>query len=115
MEFCISAAIDLFGMFHENLFIFLKKVYHLKASRPKRPKSLKVYECHVGISSVEEKVNSYKDFTGNLLRGIENCSSVARSEVQVHQTALDNSFNNNFSLFQHKSIKEVTIKVDNAQ
>ena len=63
---------------------FFSKVYHLKASRPKRPKSLKVYECHVGISSVEEKVNTYKDFTGNLLRGIENCSGVARSEVQVH-------------------------------
>ena len=63
---------------------FFSKVYHLKASRPKRPKSLKVYECHVGISSVEEKVNTYKDFTGNLLRGIENCSGVSRSEVKVH-------------------------------
>ena len=86
MEFCISAAIVLFGMFHENLFIFFKKVYHLKASRPKRPKSLKVYECHVGISSVEEKVNTYKDFTGNLLRGIENYSGVGISEVQLQCT-----------------------------
>ena len=32
----------------------------MKHSRPERPKSLKVYECHVGISSVEEKVNTYK-------------------------------------------------------
>jgi 1,4-alpha-glucan branching enzyme len=55
---------------HDQINLFFKKVYHLKASRPQRPKSLKVYECHVGISSVEEKVNTYNDFTGNLLRGI---------------------------------------------
>ena len=56
---------------HDLQIYFFSKVYHLKASRPKRPKSLKVYECHVGISSVEEKVNSYTDFTGNLLRGTD--------------------------------------------
>ena len=62
--------------------IFFSKVYHLKASRPKRPKSLKVYECHVGISSVEEKVNTYKDFTGNLLKGIDNFSSAPTSPIE---------------------------------
>ena len=29
--------------------------------------SLKVYECHVGISSSEGKVNSYRDFADNVL------------------------------------------------
>ena len=48
---------------------------------------------------------------GNLLRGIDNFSGAARSVVQVRLKALDN----NFSLFQLKSIKEVTIKVANGK
>ena len=48
---------------------------------------------------------------GNLLRGIDNCSGAARSVVQVRLKALDNTF----SLFQLKSIKEVTIKVANGK
>ena len=67
---------------HDLQIYFFLKVYHLKASRPKRPKSLKVYECHVGISSVEEKVNTYKDFTGNLLKGIDNFSSAPTSPIE---------------------------------
>merc|ERR1719228_2688052 len=35
--------------------------------KPPRPASLRVYECHVGISSIEGKVNSYSDFTANVL------------------------------------------------
>jgi len=35
--------------------------------RPSKPSSLRVYECHVGISSEEGKVNSYKDFTCSVL------------------------------------------------
>jgi len=41
--------------------------YKRKHSRPARPRTLRVYECHVGISSVEGKVNSYCDFTENVL------------------------------------------------
>jgi len=35
--------------------------------RPPKPKSVRVYECHVGISSIEGKVNTYSDFTANVL------------------------------------------------
>ena len=48
------------------------KVYQMKSPRPSRPKSLKVYECHVGISSIEGKVNSYQDFAQNVLPRIKN-------------------------------------------
>jgi len=35
--------------------------------RPERPTSLRVYECHIGISSQQGRVNSYSDFTANVL------------------------------------------------
>jgi 1,4-alpha-glucan branching enzyme len=47
------------------------KVYKMKNPHPKRPESLRIYECHVGISSVEGKVNSYNDFAENVLPRIK--------------------------------------------
>jgi len=44
-----------------------EEVYQFKNPKPKRPTSLKVYECHVGISSSEPKVNSYNDFSESVL------------------------------------------------
>jgi len=41
--------------------------YVMKHPRPAKPASLRVYECHVGISSWEGKVNTYKDFTATVL------------------------------------------------
>ncbi|GMG26057.1 unnamed protein product [Aspergillus oryzae] len=40
-------------------------------SRPKRPESLRIYEAHVGISSPETKVATYKEFTSNMLPRIK--------------------------------------------
>ncbi|KAL8190669.1 UNVERIFIED_CONTAM: 1,4-alpha-glucan branching enzyme [Gekko kuhli] len=41
--------------------------YKRKHPVPKRPKSLRIYESHVGIASPEGKVASYKNFTHNVL------------------------------------------------
>eukprot|EP00092_Neocalanus_flemingeri_P000515 GFUD01000547.1.p1 GENE.GFUD01000547.1~~GFUD01000547.1.p1 ORF type:complete len:762 (+),score=232.53 GFUD01000547.1:965-3250(+) len=46
--------------------------YLRKHPSPPKPASPRVYECHVGISSAEEKVNTYKDFTANVLPRIAN-------------------------------------------
>ncbi|XP_064600419.1 LOW QUALITY PROTEIN: 1,4-alpha-glucan-branching enzyme-like [Liolophura sinensis] len=43
------------------------QVYQFKHPRPKRPEGLTVYECHVGISSWEGKVASYKHFTHDVI------------------------------------------------
>ena len=43
------------------------QVYKARHPRPQRPNSPRVYECHIGISSVEGKINSYTDFTKNVL------------------------------------------------
>ncbi|KAI9285985.1 1,4-alpha-glucan-branching enzyme GBE1 [Umbelopsis sp. AD052] len=41
--------------------------YVFKNSRPKKPTGIKVYEAHVGISSQEPRVGTYKEFTSNIL------------------------------------------------
>jgi len=44
-----------------------EEVYKAKHPRPPRPASLRVYECHVGISSVHGEVNSYANFIKHVL------------------------------------------------
>lgn len=41
--------------------------YVFKHARPKRPASTRIYEAHVGISSPESRVATYKEFTKNML------------------------------------------------
>ncbi|QPG73078.1 alpha-1,4-glucan branching enzyme [Brettanomyces nanus] len=41
--------------------------YQFKNKRPALPTSLKIYEAHVGISTPEPRVGTYKEFTKNLL------------------------------------------------
>ncbi|KAF4203656.1 hypothetical protein CNMCM8927_008514 [Aspergillus lentulus] len=45
--------------------------YKFKHSRPKKPESLRIYEAHVGISSPETRVATYKEFTKNMLPRIK--------------------------------------------
>ncbi|KAL2423704.1 1,4-alpha-glucan-branching enzyme [Exophiala dermatitidis] len=46
--------------------------YVFKNKRPPQPKSVRVYEAHVGISSPELRVATYKEFTKNMLPRIKN-------------------------------------------
>jgi 1,4-alpha-glucan branching enzyme len=45
--------------------------YVFKHPRPKKPVSVRVYEAHVGISSPELRVSTYKEFTKNMLPRIK--------------------------------------------
>ncbi|KAF1997223.1 glycoside hydrolase family 13 protein [Amniculicola lignicola CBS 123094] len=45
--------------------------YVFKNQRPPKPKSVRIYEAHVGISSPEPRVATYKEFTQNLLPRIK--------------------------------------------
>ncbi|KAH7073558.1 alpha-glucan branching enzyme [Paraphoma chrysanthemicola] len=45
--------------------------YVWKNKRPAQPKSARIYEAHVGISSPEPKVATYKEFTQNILPRIK--------------------------------------------
>ena len=68
------------------------QVYQMKNPKPQRPESLKVYECHVGISSVEGKVNNYKDFAQNVLPRIKNLGYNAIQIMAVMEHAYYASF-----------------------
>uniref|UniRef100_A0AAY4B080 1,4-alpha-glucan branching enzyme n=1 Tax=Denticeps clupeoides TaxID=299321 RepID=A0AAY4B080_9TELE len=45
--------------------------YVLKHPRPKKPRSLRIYESHVGIASPEGRIASYSNFTANVLPRIK--------------------------------------------
>jgi len=45
--------------------------YQFKHSRPQKPASARVYEAHVGISTPEQRVATYKEFTKNMLPRIK--------------------------------------------
>ncbi|XP_010545514.1 PREDICTED: 1,4-alpha-glucan-branching enzyme 3, chloroplastic/amyloplastic [Tarenaya hassleriana] len=44
-----------------------ESVYKWKSSKPKVPKSLRIYECHVGISGSEQKISTFAEFTKKVL------------------------------------------------
>lgn len=56
-----------------NFFHFYIKIkhYEFKHQRPKRPERVKIYECHVGISSPEPKIATYTYFKENMLPRIK--------------------------------------------
>lgn len=41
--------------------------YQWKNKQPKRPESLKIWECHVGMSSADSKISTYKEFTRDVI------------------------------------------------
>jgi|SRR6188768_2919459 len=45
--------------------------YILKNPRPPKPDNLRIYEAHVGISTSEPRVGTYKEFTKNTLPRIK--------------------------------------------
>ncbi|KAH3671389.1 hypothetical protein WICMUC_004686 [Wickerhamomyces mucosus] len=45
--------------------------YQFKFKRPTVSKSLKIYEAHIGISTPDPKIGSYKEFTHNILPRIK--------------------------------------------
>ena len=45
----------------------LSERYSFKNDRPPKPASVRIYEAHVGISSPEQRVTTYREFTQNVL------------------------------------------------
>ncbi|GMH05758.1 hypothetical protein Nepgr_007598 [Nepenthes gracilis] len=45
--------------------------YKWRNKHPKAPEALRIYECHVGISGLEPKVNSFNEFTEKVLPHIK--------------------------------------------
>lgn len=51
----------------EVTFIFVFQKYQFKHDRAKKPLSLRIYECHVGIATEELKVGTYKEFGSKII------------------------------------------------
>jgi 1,4-alpha-glucan branching enzyme len=63
------------------------KAYQFKYPRPQRPRALRIYECHVGMSTEEEKVNSYMEFKEDMIPRIRklgyNCIQIMAIQVCI--------------------------------
>ncbi|KAL5356031.1 glycoside hydrolase superfamily [Aspergillus floccosus] len=73
--------------------------YRFQHARPKKPQSLRIYEAHVGISSPETRVATYKEFTATMLPRIQYLGYNAIQLMAVMEHAYYASFGyqvNNF-------------------
>ncbi|KAM0245972.1 hypothetical protein ACHAQJ_010390 [Trichoderma viride] len=66
--------------------------YAFKHPRPLKPKSLRVYEAHVGISSPEQRVTTYEEFTATLLPRIKDLGYNAIQLMAIMEHAYYASF-----------------------
>ena len=69
-----------------------EKKYVFKYNRPERPSSLRIYECHVGMSSHEPKVNSYLEFKDDMLPRIKKLGYNTIQIMAVQEHAYYGSF-----------------------
>ncbi|KAG6830319.1 alpha-1,4-glucan branching enzyme [Tricholoma furcatifolium] len=49
----------------------LSEIYTFKNTRPPKPSNVRIYEAHVGISTSENRVGTYKEFTRDVLPRIK--------------------------------------------
>jgi 1,4-alpha-glucan branching enzyme len=66
--------------------------YTFKYARPDQPKALRIYECHVGMSSAEAKINSYTGFRKEMLPRIRDLGYNAVQIMAVQEHAYYGSF-----------------------
>ncbi|XP_057435151.1 1,4-alpha-glucan-branching enzyme 1, chloroplastic/amyloplastic-like isoform X2 [Lotus japonicus] len=64
----------------------LSERYQFKYPRPPKPKAPRIYEAHVGMSSSEPRINSYKEFADDILPRIRanNYNTVQLMAVMEH-------------------------------
>ncbi|KAF0895029.1 hypothetical protein E2562_005015 [Oryza meyeriana var. granulata] len=75
-----------------------EEIYKWRFERPKVKGSLRIYECHVGISGSEQKISSFQEFTSNVLPHIKDAGYNA---IQLIGTV------------EHKDYSSVGYKVTN--
>ncbi len=66
--------------------------YKFKFESPKKPNSLKIYEVHIGMSGIEEKVHTYKEFQFNVLPRIQKLGYTAIQFMALMEHAYYGSF-----------------------
>lgn len=66
--------------------------YKFQHSRPQKPESIRIYEAHVGISSPEQRVTTYEEFTENVLPRIKDLGYNAIQLMAIMEHAYYASF-----------------------
>eukprot|EP00033_Pygsuia_biforma_P003508 GCRY01003839.1.p1 GENE.GCRY01003839.1~~GCRY01003839.1.p1 ORF type:complete len:778 (-),score=83.50 GCRY01003839.1:94-2403(-) len=66
--------------------------YSFKYVKPEKPKSLIIYEAHIGIASPEEKIASYREFADNVVPRISDLGFTAIQLMAVMEHAYYASF-----------------------
>ncbi|KAI8068333.1 1,4-alpha-glucan-branching enzyme GBE1 [Gongronella butleri] len=77
---------------YEAVFWHPADPYTLKHPRPSRPASLRIYEAHVGISTPDPRVGTYREFTANVLPRIAKLGYNAIQLMAVMEHAYYASF-----------------------
>ncbi|KAG6479914.1 hypothetical protein ZIOFF_063390 [Zingiber officinale] len=75
-----------------------EEMHNWRYKKPKLPKSLRIYECHVGISGSELKISSFNEFTSKVLPHVK---SAGYNVIQL------------FGVVEHKDYSSVGYKVTN--
>lgn len=77
---------------YDGVFWHPENPYKFKYSQPTQPKSFKVYEAHVGMSSIDPKVASYRYFADEVLPRIKETGYTAVQLMAIMEHAYYGSF-----------------------
>lgn len=61
---------------YDHVFWNPPEKFSFNERKPSKPKTLRIYESHVGISSPEYKITSYREFADNLIPRIKKQGNV---------------------------------------
>jgi len=70
----------------------VEEQYVFKHARPSKPKAFRIYECHVGMSSPEPKINTYLEFARDVLPRVKDMGYNAIQIMAIQEHAFYASF-----------------------
>ena len=80
------------SIIYEGIYWDPPEPYEFKYPRPEPPMSLRIYECHIGMSSEEGIINTYKSFRLNILPKIIETGYTAIQLMAIMEHAYYGSF-----------------------
>jgi 1,4-alpha-glucan branching enzyme len=77
---------------YDGVFWNPPKRYEFKNQRPSRPRALKIYEVHIGMAGVEERVHSYQEFMNTVLPRVRDLGYNTIQIMAIQEHAYYGSF-----------------------
>lgn len=88
----VKAPLKYQGTIYRQLIWNPPNSYVFKHPSPPKPASLKIYECHIGIGTQEERVGTYKEFASNVIPRIAKLGYNAIQMMAIMEHAYYASF-----------------------